>query len=324
MQKAAAPDYLLGDIGGTHSRLACLSNDRSVDRIHVVDNAGYSDLATIIREYLETIPASGRPRAGALAVAGPVHEDHVTLTNLGWSLSIPSLREALKLEQLHIINDFEAVALSVPDLGEEDRLQLWEGESRAGAPLVVLGPGTGLGVATLVSHTGRWLALAGECGHVTLPAVSEKEHAVIARLQEEMGHVSAERLLCGPGLVLLYRTLARLEGTGDCSATTPETVTARAVNGNDALARETLEMFFALLGTVSGNLALTVGARGGLYLAGGILPGLAGPLKASGFYGRFIDKGRYRDYLASIPIYLVTDKYPAFRGLARAVWQAET
>jgi glucokinase len=225
------------------------------------------------------------------------------------------VRRALGFERLRVVNDFTAVALSIPHLAKQDRVQVGHGVARADTPIGIIGPGSGLGVSALVPSKGCWVALATEGGHVTLPSVSGREAAVIARLRGEFDHVSAERLISGPGLVTLYQTLAALDGAPPAIAGDAAAVSEAGLAGNDPHAMEALEMFCALLGTLAGNLALSLGALGGIYIAGGIVPRLIDFLQRSDFRERFTAKGRMHDYLAPIPTFVVTHKLPALIGL---------
>src|SRR5690606_21358892 len=238
------------------------------------------------------------------------------MTNIPWRFSRERLAERLGLSRLLVVNDFAAVAWSLPDLGPSDRVQIGRGEPLPHATLATLGPGTGLGVAALApTADGGWTVVAGEGGHVTLPATTPDEAAVIERIRSLHGHCSAERFLCGPGLVTLYETLAVIAGRPVAKITPPD-VTGLA-RQHEPLATKTLAMFFAMLGGVAGNLALTVGALGGVFVAGGIVPKLLDEIAASEFRERFEAKGRYRGYMERIPTYVITEPLPALRGLRR-------
>jgi glucokinase len=184
--------------------------------------------------------------------------------------------------------------------------------------MAVIGPGTGLGVSGLLRTHGQWLALQGEGGHVTLPPVDEREIAVVTRLRQRYTHVSAERVLCGDGMELLHRTLAELDGLPDPALPASE-ITKRAIDGSDSRCVATLAMFCGWLGNVAGNLALTLGARGGVYIGGGIIPRLGEHLATTPFRSRFESKGRFAGFLASIPVYVITARYPALLGCVQAM-----
>ena len=220
-----------------------------------------------------------------------------------------------------MVNDFEAVALALPHLTDADRLQVGPGMPRPGYPVAVLGPGTGLGVSTLVYHDGGWKPLRSEGGHVTMPATDDDEAAVLSHLRRRFGHVSAERVLCGTGLVNLYEALSAVAGTGPSLGTDPAAITEAALAGQDATASQALEMFCGMLGTVAGNLGLTVGSHGGVFVAGGIIPRFADFFAASAFRRRFEDKGRLSTFVKSMPTYLITHPIPAFVGLTALLTQ---
>lgn len=310
---SAAP-FLLADIGGTNARFA-LAGPEGVGRELTLRSADHPSLAAAARAYLAEAAPDARPRAGAFAVASPVTGDIVRMTNLPWEFSIRQTRRELGLERLDVVNDFVAVALSVPELSDVDRVRIGDGVPEPGWPIGVLGPGSGLGVSALVPVAGGWHALPTEGGHVTMPAVGDRESMVLAQLRKSFDHVSAERLLSGPGLVNLYAAVTLIDGR-EPERLTPAEVTARALDRRDPACLEAVEMFCAMLGTVAGNLALTVGARGGVHVAGGIAPRILSVLAHSRFRKRFVEKGRMRDYLAPIPTYVVTHPYPAFLGLA--------
>ena len=318
----AASPILVADIGATNARFG-LIDGRVVREARVLRCADYASSEDAATAYLSAVGLAapgtpGRPRRGAFAGAGPVTGDRIAMTNLVWQFSVGRVRDALGLEGLVVINDFTAVALSVPRLAEEDRRQVGEGTPQPGTVVAVLGPGSGLGVSGLVPGAGgRWTALSGEGGHVTMAPVSDRESAVLGQLRKSIDHVSAERVLSGPGLVNLYNALSILDGR-EPAALTPAQITANALAGSEHHCVEAVEMFCAMLGTVAGNLALTLGARGGVYIAGGIVPRLGTLFAHSRFRKRFTEKGRMRDFLAPIPTYVVTHELPAFLGLAEA------
>lgn len=300
---------LIGDIGGTNSRLALADGSGiTTGTTQELRNAGYAGLAPLLQDYLAALPAHTRPRRAALAVAAPVQGDAVTLTNNGWRISRPDLQAALGLDDLLLLNDFEALAWSLPSLRPQELVQIGRGTARPEAARAVLGPGTGLGVAGLVRVRGGWQALAGEGGHVTLAAGDELEERVIGLARRRFGHCSAERLLSGAGLAFLH---AALHGGQELA---PEAVGQR-IDAGEADATATLGVFFRLLGSVAGNVALTFGALGGVYIGGGIVRRYAAAFAASDFRARFEAKGRYRDYLGEIPTWLITAQHPALTGL---------
>jgi glucokinase len=243
------------------------------------------------------------------------------MTNAPWTFSIEAVRRAVGFERFLVINDFTALALSLPDLAPDDVRQIGGGAAEPGSPIGLLGAGTGLGVSGLlrVKETGRWLPLGGEGGHVSLAPATAREDAVVAVLRARFGHASAERALSGSGLVNLYEALCTIEGEAP-RALEPAVLSAEALAGADPHCVEAVEMFFALLGSVTGNLALTIGARGGMYIGGGIVPRFGDWIERSAFRERFVAKGRFRGYLDGIPTFLVDAKSPpALIGAARAL-----
>ncbi len=304
----------MADIGATNSRCALVGDKGQELAPEVFENADFTGLPELLRVYLEHRRASDRPTRAVLAVAAPITGDEVQMINIGWRFSQRELKETLGLKRLTVVNDFAAIAWALPLLTPADVVKIGGGESTPRSTLAALGPGSGLGVSALVPAADGWTAMTGEGGHVAMAGTTPEEDEVIARLRERYdGHCSAERVLSGPGLVNLYVTLAEIAGRGRPTAT-PEDVTNLAKQG-EPLARKTLAMFFAMLGTVAANLAVTTGARGGVYIAGGIVPRLVEPLRKSGFRARFENKGRYRTYLAAIPTHVITAPTPAFRGL---------
>lgn len=325
MIAASAPSAgarLLADIGGTNARFALSAGaGLPLRELGRVPTGAFSSPEAAIRAMLAAHPAEPVTEA-ALAVAGPVLGDTVSLSNHPWSWSVAQLRHALGLRRLRVLNDFTALALAVPDLPPAALRAVGGGAPRPGQAVAVLGPGTGLGVSGLVPSGTGWVPLEGEGGHVTLPATTAREAAVLARLAHRFGHVSAERVLSGPGLGLLYDTLAALDGeapdpalAGDIAA-----LSDAGIRNRNAHAREALDLFCAWLGTVAGNLALTLGARGGVYLGGGILPRWGDYLMRSPFRARFEAHGRFAPYLAAIPVWLIeTPGSPALAGAAQAL-----
>ncbi len=310
---------LIADIGGTHVRFALVRSGQPPAETVVLRCGDYAGPAEAARAYLQAVAPTVALRRGAFAVASPISGDRVDFTNSPWSFSVAATRESMGLDRLDVINDFAAVALSVPYLGAEDLMRIGGGEPLAGAPVAVLGPGTGLGVSALVRDgAGNWVPLASEGGHITMAAADDREDALIGWLRRRYGHVSAERLLSGPGLVNLYEAVAAANGR-PAIYNTPDAISRRAVENTCLLCREALDTFFAMLGTVAGNLALTLGARGGVYIAGGILPRMREAFALSGFRARFEAKGRFQPYLAGIPAWLVVHPQPAFAGLAALV-----
>jgi glucokinase len=307
-----SPPRLIADIGATHARFALLSHG---DILHTQSSfvADHERIEDAIQAYLDELSANQRPGEAALAVAGPVTSDQVVMMNSPWSFSVEAMRQRFGWSSLQVLNDFAANALAVPRLSGEHLLQVGDGVPARDMPIAVLGPGTGLGVAGLVPSRGEWIAIAGEGGNVTLAALDSREAAIIDILRRQYAHVSAETVLSGPGLVNLYDSLCELAGK-PATPSTPEDI-SHLYPGCDPQRREAVTMFCAMLGTFSGDVALTFGARGGVYVMGGIVPKLYEIFRHSAFRERFEFKGRYRHYLAGIPTYVVAHPFPAFLGL---------
>lgn len=324
-QGVAAQGRLLADVGGTNARFAWQADAQAVlTDVRTYAAADYPSLQAAIETYLadtnRATPGKG-PVLGAIGIANPIVGDQVHMTNHHWSFSIDGLRRAIGMERLVVINDFTALALALPTLTAQEKRTLHAGQPEAGGPIALIGPGTGLGVSGLVpAGDGSYRPLQGEGGHVTLSAVTEREHAVMAALQKRFGHASAERAVSGQGLVWMYEALCELDGVPVPAGLDAPTISANALARSDARADETLELLFAFLGSVAGNLALTLGARGGVYLGGGILPRVIDRLASSAFHERFVTKGRFRAYMETVPVYLIEAKEsPALRGVAQAL-----
>lgn len=310
---------LLGDIGGTHARWAWQRGPGDAIEDIVVRRCAAN--ASLQESALDYMAGSGHtaPRWACIGVATPVTGDHVQMTNNDWAFSIAQLQRALGLQRCLVINDFTALAMSLTALGPQDLRRIGGGgEAVAGAPMALIGPGTGLGVSGLLPCEGRWSALSGEGGHVTLAAVDDEETAVLAVLRQRFGHVSAERVLSGPGLVNLHDALYTLAGRTP-PALTPADVTAAAVAGTDPTCVRAVALFAGFLGNVAGNLALTLGARGGVYVGGGIVPRLGAAFDDARFRQRFEAKGRFASYLQPVPTWAITAATPALLGAARAL-----
>ncbi|MCP5159651.1 MAG: glucokinase [Gammaproteobacteria bacterium] len=317
MQEKFRDIDLVADIGGTNARFALVGASRQPYAEQVLACADFSGLATAAAHYLEKV-GERYPNRAAIAVATPITGDWVQFTNSHWSFSIEATQRTLGLEKLLIINDFTALAMSLPLLKPDERRAVGGGEVVAEAPIALIGPGTGLGVSGLVWSGEHWIPLQTEGGHVTFSPVDEREWRVGQILHRQFGHVSPERLLSGPGLINLYNALAELEGW-PAEALTPADITDRALAGACRHCWEVLELFCGALGTAAGNLAITLGARGGVYIGGGIAPRLGEFFDQSAFRSRFEDKGRFSDYLTAIPTWVITAANPALRGVVAAL-----
>ncbi|HRG72607.1 MAG: glucokinase [Proteobacteria bacterium] len=309
---------LVADIGGTNARFALVEAPGAAPtHLRALRCAEHSGPEAALRAWLADTGAR-LPAYAAFGIATPIDGDGVAMTNHPWRFSIGALCGALGLRRLTVVNDFTALALALPALGDGDLVRVGGGEPRAGAARALIGAGTGLGVSGLLPVPGGWVPLQGEGGHVTLPASCTREAAVVAWLAARHGHVSAERVLSGPGLVVLHDTLRALDGEARVERT-PAEISERALAGGCRHCVEALELFCALLGTVAGDVALTLGARGGLYIGGGIVPRLGDFFLRSAFRERFVAKGRFRPWLERIPIWVVVAPHAALTGASAAL-----
>lgn len=332
---------LVADIGGTNARFGWLAARHApVSHVAVLPVREHCGPAAAANAYLQGLrqqlgEASLRPNSAAFAVATAVVGDQVELTNSHWSFSRRQVQQDLGVSPLLVLNDFEALALSLPRLGDE-QLRAWEAgdalrpylPASAAATMAVIGPGTGLGVAGVTPTPQGWIALPCEGGHASLSAADDFESALLAHVRTQYAHVSAERLLSGIGLPVLYAAVVAVTGAQQGlahqlpqEALSSTQIVARGLSGEDALCSQTLDSFCALLGSFAGNVALILGARGGVYIGGGIVPRLGERFFASRFRERFEAKGRFQGYLAAIPTALITDTLAALTGAAVAIEQ---
>ncbi|MFN3790437.1 glucokinase [Massilia sp.] len=307
---------LLADVGGTNARFALETGPGRFEAIEVLSCQQHATLGDAIRAYLALPQLAGSGagiRHAAIAIANPVTGDQVRMTNHHWAFSIEALRRECGFDTLAVVNDFSALARSLPHLGGQKR-QVGGGTPVPDAPLGLLGAGTGLGVSGLIPCGNSWTALRSEGGHVGFSPVNEAEVAILQYAWREFEHVSCERLLSGAGVELIYRALSERAGRSEALAA-PE-ISRRALAGECALCDEVLEAFCGMLGTAAGNLAITLGAQGGVYIGGGIVPRLGERFDRSSFRRRFEQKGRFSAYLGQVPTYVITADYPAFLGVS--------
>lgn len=294
-----------------------------IQHVLVLPCAAHETLEAAIRAYLkrQNLPV---PPICALGIANPVTGDEVRMTNHHWSFSISEMQRNLGLEQFKVINDFTALALALPAIPDRNLVQVGgtKDTTQSMAPKALIGAGTGLGISGLIpSHrSDHWLPISGEGGHATLAAQTDEEYRVIEIIRQRYGHVSAERVLSGQGLVDLYLALRQLQKKAPVDVTGAAEITAWALQDKDPLALQSLEMFSGFLGSVAGDLALTLGARGGVYLGGGIVPRWLGWFETSNFRNRFEAKGRFSAYLKAIPVWVIhAQESPALLGAARSL-----
>ena len=304
---------VLGDVGGTNVRFAVL-RDGALGRVAHMAVADHRQFADGLAAFMADRADRHAIRHALLGVAGVVEGEHCALTNNTWVVDADELRARFGFTDIHLVNDFEALAWSLPRFSSDDLRMIGGGERKPSAPMVVLGPGTGLGVAAYVPGARDAFVMHSEGGHTTLPGGSAYEDAIIENLRRRFGHVSAERVLSGDGLKNLYHAIASLEALTVPERSAAEIAQAAVAHGC-ATSRAALETFCALLGEVAGNLALCFGAQGGVFIAGGIAAHLRDYLPQSHFRSRFDTKGRMSRYLEAIPAYLILHEDPAFIGL---------
>jgi glucokinase len=316
-----SPWRLVADIGGTHARFAVADNSGELACVQTLACDDFAGLDAAVRAYLAGVGV-GQVNAAAFAMATPIVGDTVSLTNRSvWSFSASELARSLAISELRVINDFTAQALALPWLKASDVVAIGGGDTPVDtAPRAVIGPGTGLGISALIPTAGGWHALATEGGHVSFCALDAHELELQRVLARRFAHISAERVLSGPGLVNLYRAHCELSGQA-AEELGPSDITERGLAGSCPICRAVLDDFCAILGTVAGNLVLTLGARAGVYIGGGIAPRLLSMLEASAFRSRFEAHGRLSAYLAAVPSYVITAKYPALLGALAALEQ---
>lgn len=308
---------LVGDIGGTNIRLAITDIDElTISDFALLSSADFDDPRDAIERYLNTVP--DRPSMVGLAIAGPVSDGSAIMTNRPWRFDRDEIRAVTKAEHVYFVNDFEALALALPHLTDYDLHQIGGGAPTKDAPMVVLGPGTGLGVAALLNSSAGRVAVATEGGHITFGAQDQQELELLKKIVPDPGFLGAEEMLSGRGLVALYRALSgRIEG----EFTAPDIV-ERALTHKDPPASRAVEQFAAWLGRFAADIALAYGARGGVYVGGGIAPNIIDALRAGAFRSAFEKKGSHASYVASIPVYVIkTGADAGLRGAAIALSQ---
>ncbi|MDN4057532.1 glucokinase [Massilia sp. YIM B02769] len=320
-QKSSRASYadgprLLADIGATHARFALETAPGVLRQTAVLRCDEFSGIVPLLNAYLH---AHGGERIAhaAFAMANPISGDLVRMTNRDWQFSTDEVRRTMGWSTLLIVNDFTALAMALPGLGANDVLQIGGGKPAPHAVAGVLGAGTGLGVSGVIPTADGFITLGSEGGHVNFAPADEREFAILQYAWREWPHVSNERILSGPGMELVYRALAERNGV---QATAPVRTAAEivscALEENEPLCLEVLECFAGMLGGAAANLAVTLGAFGGIFIGGGIVPRIAPWFATSPFRARFEAKGRFTDYLAQIPTYVIMTPNPALRGVS--------
>ncbi|QCF27839.1 glucokinase [Hydrocarboniclastica marina] len=317
-QTTNEPPVLVGDIGGTNARFALAYPGRAgLHHLETLQCADYDNLDAAATAYLAR---TGQPKVDdvCLAVASPIQGTRVEMTNNHWRFDTAEVAHAMGWRQFRVLNDFLALALGMPQVAPEKLVKVCGGAGDPNRARLVIGPGTGLGVAGLVPHQGSWIALPSQGGHVEFAPRDGRELAILQILQGQFGRVSAERILCGAGLVNLYRAHAQIEGV-NALFESPGDILQAALASTDPLARKTLEHFSEIMGRVAGDAALTMGSLGGVYLCGGIIPRFVDFFCQSGFQKAFEDKGRMRKLMEQTPVHIVTEPYAGLLGAAEAL-----
>jgi glucokinase len=305
---------LLADIGATFARFTLETAPGRFTQTAQLRCADHADFHAAVSAYLGQLPPS-TPAVdhAAIAIANPVEGDSVRMTNYHWRFSIEQMRQRLGLQTLVVVNDFTALALALPRLAPSQRRQVGGGTARERSVIGLLGAGTGLGVSGLIPAGDGWVALGTEGGHASFSPRDERETAILRHAQRQYAHVSSERLVSGPGIELIHRALVERAGVAAEMLSAPA-ITRRGLDGSDALCAEALDVFCGMLGTVASNLAVTLGAFGGIFIGGGIVPRLGEYFDRSPFRERFEDKGRFSGYVAAIPTCVVTAEHATFIG----------
>ena len=308
---------LLADIGGTNARFAIETSLRSVRALKIFPNRSFAGIEDAMDAYLSDPESkdagSAEIRHACLAIANPLTGDRIRMTNAEWTFSIEAVRKKFGLETLLFANDFTALAMALPFIPPESLRQLGGEEPLAGMPIGLIGAGTGLGVSGLIPSNGGWIPLETEGGHATFAPFSEREMELLRLAKKQFPHVSSERFISGMGMELIY-TLLMESREKDASPLKAAEIVTRALDGSCAWCEEVVEIFCQMLGTAAGNLALMLGARGGIYIGGGIVPLLGERFFSSGFRSRFEEKGRFSSYQSKIPVFVVLDTYAALTG----------
>ena len=315
---SAEPTYLVADIGGTNARFAIARGDTGrgfeLDQVRRLKARDHATLGDAARAYLEGCTGA-RPARACFAVAGPVEPGTIRLTNSGWELQPDELARELGLEDLLPVNDFAAQARGAPLVAESETVPVRVGSGMPGAPCAVLGPGTGLGLGLLVPTQGGITVVATEGGHAGFAPRSEEEAAVGRIIAQETGFASWETLLSGVGLVNIHRALCQLAGEPPPEHRAAD-ITREALEDPSSMSRRVVELFCGVLGAFAGDVAVMSGARGGVYLGGGIVPRIRTLLDGSPFEARFTERGPMSDYAAAIPVRLLLSDTTALLGAA--------
>ncbi len=304
---------LVADIGGTNIRIGQVIDNRTIENIEVFQCRDFPSLADVFKHYLNNNDLDKQQLNVCLAIACPVEQDLVVMTNMPWQFSKAELKATLNLKNLLVINDYTAIAHAVPFLDDSQKVQIGAGEVVPNRPISICGPGTGLGVANVVPSESGWISLGGEGGHVDYAPIDETEIAILRFLMKKYAHVSYEQLLSGLGIEQIYQALADHKGI-EAKPLAAHEISAAAIDGSDELCQQSLNQFCKILGSFAGNLALTLSSFSGVYIAGGIVPRFIEFLKQSEFRTRFEEKGRLSPFTQNIPTFVITEAQPGLLG----------
>jgi len=302
---------LIADVGGTNIRLAML-DDGIQSHLECFKCDDFESLETVVAHYLETKQDIIVVDA-CFGIAGPVHGEVFTMTNLGWTFSVQSLKDSIGFNNVYFINDYTAISMSIPQLGSDDLTPIHNVDGDDDAPRIICGPGTGLGVAQLTKVDGYFECISGEGGHAEFAPNNLRQVKVLEALMDKFDHVAVERLLSGQGIVNIFQALAKVDKI-DPPQFDASQISQRFIKQSDPLCVETMELFCDVLAQYLGNMVLTSGAFGGVYIAGGIIPRIINDLDKERFINVYSRKGRFKDYVLKAPIYLITEAQPGLMG----------
>lgn len=312
---------LVADIGGTNIRIALAKSDASFCDVMTFQCSEYNSLADVLSAYIAEKNLSSAKINACLAIACPVDTDLISMTNLPWSFSKSALKISLNFNQLWLINDYTAIAHAIPLLNNEQKVQIGEGTAIENQPISICGPGTGLGVANLISADDKWHCISGEGGHVDFAPVDELEIKILSYMLKKKQHrISYEQFLSGKGLEQLYQALLAINNMAE-NELSADQISAKALDKSCTYCQQALAQFCKILGSFAGNLALTMSSFGGVYIAGGIVPRFIDYLKMSDFRDRFTTKGRLSSFIENIPTFVITEAQPGLLGASAYLLQ---
>lgn len=320
MTLKSAAINIVADIGGTNLRIGMLDETGSVKNLHLYQCAEFSSLQMVLEDYFVQHQVDSSKVNACLAIACPVDNDLISMTNLPWEFRQSELKASLQLNSLYMINDYTAIAMSINSLDDTQKVKIGGGEAVPHKPIAICGPGTGLGVANLFEYQGQWISVGGEGGHVDFAPTNETEFAILSFLKNKYPRVSAEQILSGLGIEQIYQALCDLN---DVKAENyrAKDISAKGISGECAMCVQAMQQFCKTLGSFAGNLALTTGAFGGVYIAGGIVPRFLEFFAQSEFRARFEAKGRFEEFNQGIPTYVITEPQPGILGASAFLTQ---